>query len=187
VASATYEIPIGRGRKYFGGVPKAADFIIGGWQMNGIATFQKGIPMAISNGGNTTGLNSPGIRPTDNGQDPYRGGPIADRLNQYFVQSVFSQTPNYAFGNVGRFLPNVRQPGLHNLDFSLFKNFKPVERMTIQFRAEAFNLTNSMTWAAPGNNVASPGTFGVVTSEQTNTNMVANPNRVVQLGLKLYY
>ena len=187
VASATYEIPIGRGRKFFGGAPKVADFLIGGWQMNGIATFQKGIPMAITNGGNTTGLNSPGIRPTDNGQDPYRGGDIASRLDQYFVQSVFSQTPNYAFGNVGRFLPNVRQPGLHNLDFSLFKNFKPVERMTIQFRAEAFNLTNSMTWAAPGNNVAAPGTFGVVTSEQTNGNIVPNPNRTVQLGLKLYY
>ena len=184
VASATYEIPIGRGKKYFNGLPKAADFVLGGWQMNGIATFQTGIPLAIANGGNTTGLNSPGIRPMDNGQNPALSGAIANRLNEYFVQSVFSQTPNYAFGNVGRFLPNVRQPGLHNLDFSLFKNFKPIEKMTLQFRAEAFNLTNSMTWAAPGNNVASPGTFGVVTSQNTT---LPNPNRVVQFGLKLYY
>jgi hypothetical protein len=184
VASATYEIPIGRGKKYFSGFPKAADFVLGGWQMNGIASFQTGIPLAISNGGNSTGLNSPGIRPTDNGQNPALSGAIADRLNEYFVQSAFSQTPNYAFGNVGRFLPNVRQPGLHNLDFSLFKNFKPIEKMMVQFRAEAFNLTNSMTWAAPGNNVASPGTFGVVNTENTS---IASPNRTVQLGLKLYY
>jgi hypothetical protein len=184
VASATYEIPIGRGKKYFNGLPKAADFVVGGWQMNGIMTFQTGIPLAITNGGNTTGLNSPGIRPTDNGQNPALSGAIASRLNEYFVQSVFSQTPNYAFGNVGRFLPNVRQPGLHNLDFSLFKNFKPIEKMTVQFRAEAFNLTNSMTWNAPGNNVATPGSFGVVNSENTT---LASPNRTVQLGLKLYY
>jgi hypothetical protein len=181
VTSATYEIPIGKGKRFLGGMPKAADFVIGGWQMNGIATFQKGIPLAINNGGNSTGLNSPGIRATDNGQDPALGGAIAQRLNEYFVQGDFSQTPNYAFGNVGRFLPNVRQPGTHNLDFSLFKNFKPIERMTVQFRAEAFNLTNSPTWSAPGNNVAQPGTFGVVQTANG-----ASP-RTVQLGLKLYY
>ena len=179
VTSANWEVPIGRSRKFFNGIPKAADFVLGGWQMNGIATFQKGIPIAISNGGNTTGINSPGIRPSDNGQNPYRGGRIGDRLNEYFDQSVFYQTPNYQFGNVGRFLPNVRQPGVHNLDFSLFKNFHPVEKTNLQFRAEAFNLTNSPVWAAPGTNVAAPSTFGIVTS--------ASGSRTVQLALKLIY
>jgi hypothetical protein len=179
VTSATWEVPIGRSRKFFNGIPKAANFVVGGWQMNGIATFQKGIPLAISNGGNTTGINSPGIRPSDNGQNPYRSGRIGDRLNEYFVQSVFYQTPNYQFGNVGRFLPNVRQPGAHNLDFSLFKNFHPVEKMNLQFRAEAFNLTNSPVWAAPGTNVAAPSTFGIVTS--------ASGSRTVQLALKMIY
>jgi len=179
VVSPNFELPFGRGRKYFNSIPRPADFVLGGWQMNGILTFQKGIPIAISNGGNSTGLNSPGIRPTDNGQNPARSGAIADRLNEYFVQTVFTQTPNYTFGNVGRFLPNVRQPGVHNLDFSLFKNFHPIEKMNLQFRAEAFNFTNSPTWAAPGTNVAAPSTFGIVTS--------ASGNRSVQLALKLIY
>ncbi len=179
VVSATYELPFGRGHRYMGAAPKAAQFVLGGWQMNGITTFQKGIPIALSNGGNSTGINSPGIRPTDNGQNPARSGSIGSRLNEYFVQSVFSQTPNYTFGNVGRFLPNVRQPGTHNLDFSLFKSFKPVERVTIQFRAEAYNLTNSPVWSAPGTNVASPATFGIVTS--------ASGNRTMQLALRLNY
>ena len=77
------------------------------------------------------------------------------------------------------FLPNVRQPGTHNLDFSLFKNFKPIEKMNIQFRAEAFNFTNSPTWSAPGTTVNNPSTFGIVTS--------ASGNRTVQLALKLIY
>ncbi|HLK68383.1 MAG TPA: TonB-dependent receptor [Bryobacteraceae bacterium] len=179
VTSATWELPVGRAKHFLNAIPKPVDFVIGGWQINGISTFQKGIPIAISNGGNSTGLNSPGIRATDNGQNPQVTGSIGNRLNQYFVQSVFSQTPNFAFGNVGRFLPNVRQPGQHNLDFSLFKNFRPVEKLNFQFRAEAFNVTNSPVWASPGTTVNAPATFGIVTS--------ANGNRTVQLGLKMIY
>ena len=179
VTSANWEMPFGKGRKFLTASPKAVDFVLGGWQMNGIATFQKGLPIAISNGGNSTGISSPGIRPTDNGQNPARSGRIADRLNEYFVQSVFSQTPNFQFGNVGRFLPNVRNPGVHNLDFSLFKNFKPLEKMTIQFRAEAFNFTNSPTWNGPGTTVNAPSTFGIVTS--------ASGNRTLRLALRLNY
>jgi len=179
VANANWELPFGKNRHFFGSVPRAADFMIGGWQVNGIVTFQRGIPIAISNGGNSSGLNSPGIRATTNGTDPENTGSIADRLNNYFKQSAFSQTPNFAFGNVGRFLPNVRGPGTHNVDFSIFKNFKPLESTTVQFRAEMFNATNSFTWGGPGTTVNSPSNFGIVTS--------ASGNRTMQLGLKLYY
>lgn len=179
VISSTYEWPIGRGHRFLNQIPKAADFLIGGWQMNGIATFQKGLPLQLSNGGNSTGLLSPGIWASDNGQNPERTGPIGNRLNEYFVQSDFSQTPNYTFGNVGRFLPNVRAPGQHNLDFSLFKTFVPKEGMRVQFRAEAFNFTNSPVWSSPGTTVNSPSTFGIITS--------ASGNRTMQLALKLYF
>jgi hypothetical protein len=160
-------------------MPKAADMILGGWQMNGIMTFQKGIPIAISNGGNSANLGAPGLRPNDNGQNPQNSGPIADRLNNYFNQSVFSQAPNYTFGNLGRFVANLRQPGTHNLDFSLFKSFKPVERVNVQLRAEAYNFTNSPTWAAPGNTVNNPSTFGIVTSR--------SGNRTMQLAMKVLF
>ncbi len=179
VANANYELPLGRGQHFFSSLPKAADFLIGGWQINGIATFQRGIPIAISNGGNSTGLNSPGIRATATGINPEVDGSIAGRLNDFFNQAAFVQTPNFKFGNVGRFLPNVRGPGTHNLDFSIFKNFRPVERMTVQFRAEAFNATNSITWGGPGTSVSSVSNFGIVTS--------ASGNRTMQLALKLYY
>lgn len=179
VASATYEVPVGRNRKYFGSMPKAVDMFLGGWQMNGITTFQKGIPVAIGNGGNSANIGAPGIRPTDNGQNPENSGSIGDRLNNYFNQSVFSQTPNYAFGNVGRFLPNVRMPGTHNLDFSLHKNFHPVERIDLQFRAEAYNFTNSPTWGGLGTTVNSPSNFGIITSK--------SGNRTMQLALKMLF
>ena len=179
VLSTTYEVPIGRKRAYLSTLPRAADFVLGGWQMNGILTFQKGLPIQLSNGGNTTGLNSPGIWASDNGQNPARSGAIANRLNEYFVQSDFYQTPNFTFGDVGRFLPNVRGPGTHDLDFSLFKAFHATEKLQIQFRAAAFNFTNSPTWNGPGTTVNNPSTFGIITS--------ASGNRTLQLALKLIY
>jgi hypothetical protein len=159
-------------------MPRVADAVVGGWQLNGIMTFAKGLPIQLTNG-NTTGLNSPGIWVSDNGQNPAQTGAIANRLNEYFVQADFSQTPNYAFGDVGRFLPNVRGPGIHNLDASLFKSFKPVERATLQLRAEAYNFTNSPTWAGPGTSVSTVSTFGIVTSR--------SGNRSMQMAIKLIF
>ena len=179
VASVSYDLPFGKGRSYLNALPKPVDFILGGWEMNGIMTFQKGLPLAISNGSNNTNIGSPGQRPNDNGQNPAKSGAIADRLNAYFDTSVFSAAPIYTFGNVGRFVPNLRGPGTHNLDFSLFKSFKYRERATIVVRAEAFNFTNSPTWNAPGTTVTSPGSFGVITG--------ASGQRQVQLALKLSY
>ena len=139
--------------------PKPVDFVLGGWQMNGIVTFQKGIPLQISNGGNNAKINSTGQRPNNNGQTGLVGGDIATRLNaqgiiQYFDPTVFSQAGNYTFGNTSRTSPNLRAPGNHNLDFSMFKAFRFREKLTTQFRAEAYNLTNSPTWGSP--NTTSP-------------------------------
>lgn len=175
VVSANYELPFGKGKKFLNSMPRALDLALGGWQMNGILTFAKGTPIAISNGGNNTNIGSPGQRPNNNGQSAAKSGPIADRLNAYFDPTVFSQAPNFTFGNVGRFLPDVRNPGVHNFDYSLFKNFRVTERANVQFRAEAFNFTNSPTWNAPGTTVNAPGSFGVITS--------ASGQRQVQLAL----
>ena len=48
VASYVYNLPIGRGRKYLGGMNKIADAAIGGWEITGITTFQKGFPFSVS-------------------------------------------------------------------------------------------------------------------------------------------
>ena len=148
-------------------------------QRDPILVFQKGIPVALGNGGNSANLGAPGIRPTTNGQNLAKDGSIGGRLGSYFDQTVFTQTANYAFGNVGRFLPNVRQPGAHNLDMSLFKNFRPIEGLKMQFRAEAYNATNSPTWGGLGTAVNNPSKFGIITSK--------SGNRTMQLGLKMIF
>jgi hypothetical protein len=73
----------------------------------------------------------------------------------------------------------LRTPGTHYLDFSMFKNFRFREKLTTQFRAEAYNFTNSPTWATPNVNVTQVGQFGTITS--------ASGQRKIQLALKLLF
>ncbi len=180
VTSFVYDLPIGKGRKLLGAMPKAVDMVVGGWQINGINTFQRGIPFAIANNGNNAMLGASGLRATATGVDPYVGGRIADRLNNYFNQAAFTNTPNYAFGTVGRFLPNVRQVGTHNLDFSLFKNFRPIEKVNMQFRAELYNATNTGSWANPNNTIGN-AQFGIVTVKNNGV------FRTAQMAVKIIY
>ncbi len=68
-----------------------------------------------------------------------------------------------------------------NVDASLFKDTKLTERVSLQFRAESFNLLNSTTFGNPDGNINS-STFGVITSLRTNTGP-----RNLQFGLRLYF
>ena len=174
--SGNYELPFGRNKPFLATAPKAVDFVLGGWQLNGIATFQTGVPLKISNGGNNTNLGSPGQRPNNNGKSAKLDNPTMDR---YFDTSVFSQAPNFTFGNVGRTLPDVRTPSQNNLDASIFKRFHATERATFEFRAEAFNATNHPIWGNPGLDVTNSSSFGVITSK--------SGSRVMQLALKMLF
>ena len=66
-----------------------------------------------------------------------------------------------------------------NLDLSLFKNFQITERFRLAFRAEAFNLTNTPVFGAPGTTV-NGANFGIITGQ-------SNTPRNLQLGLKLVF
>ena len=103
----------------------------------------------------------------------------ARTLTRYFDTHAFSKTGlgDRLPGNAGR--NPVRGPGFANVDLSLFKDFKLRDRATLQFRVEAFNLTNTPHFANPNTDI-SQGSFGSIT--QT----VANP-RILQLAVKLLY
>jgi hypothetical protein len=179
VISANYELPFGRKRAFLTATPAAVDFLLGGWQVNGIITFQTAIPLQISNNGNFTNLGSPGQRPNNNGKSAKKSGPIADRVTSYFDQSVFSQAGNFTFGNTSRTSPDLRGPGTRAFDFSLFKRFRIWEETSIEYRLEAFNFFNHPTWNNPGTTVNTPGSFGVITSK--------GGSRQLQMVLRLQF
>ncbi|MBX3278857.1 MAG: TonB-dependent receptor [Acidobacteria bacterium] len=177
VVSYLYELPFGKGRRFGNDASGVLNTIIGGWQFNGITTFQTGTPLSIS-ANNTAGLFNPLTRPNTNGNDPKLSGPVHDRLNKYFDTSVYSQPAPFTFGNVGATV-NIRNDGIRNFDLSLFKEFRPVERMAVQFRVEALNAFNTPRFGSPNTSVTS-NTFGLITAQ-------ANAPRQLQFGLKLLW
>src|SRR5205807_7778397 len=102
-------------------------------------------------------------------------------IYQWFNTAAFSAPDPFTYGNVSRTLPDVLSDGLFSMDLSLFKNFTVAERFKVQFRTEAFNLTNTPTFEVPGTAYGTP-TFGQVTA----TAFTPKP-RVIQFGLRLQF
>jgi hypothetical protein len=178
VASFVYDLPFGRKQRFGSQWNRFTDAFLGGWQANGIFTAQTGLPIGLT-ASNVANIFNPGERPNSNGQNASLSGSVESRLNEYFNTADFSQPPTYTFGNVARTLPNIRAPGLRNLDFSLFKNFAITEKWTVEFRAESFNLFNTPQFSGPNTSVTS-SSFGVITSQ-------ANAPRQNQLALKILF
>ena len=115
-------------------------------------------------------------------------------------KSVMTPPAPGTFGNLGR---NVfRDTGFHNWDLSIAKTFKFKERLSAQFRAEAFNILNHPQFANPWGGTAgygggatsdpsAPGLFGCgcATPDSAAVNPVlgSGSNRAIQLGLKIIW
>ncbi len=179
VISGTYEFPLGRGKAFGKNWNRAMDALIGGWQVNGIYSYQTGFPLSVTAQNTCTNCGINTLRPNNNGQSAALSGPVSQRLNEYFNTSVFSQPAPFTFGNAPRTLPDVRGPSSEDIDFSLFKIFHPLERLSVEFRAEAFNLLNQVVFGLPNVSLNS-NQFGVISSQ-------ANSPRTIQFGLKLLF
>jgi len=171
VVSHVYELPF----KPQGGF---ARHLFGGWQLSGITSLQTGRPLIITNQTNNTASLGGGSRPNSTGQSA-RLDSGARSLDRWFNTSAFTEPAPFTFGNVGRTLPDVREPGLVNFDFSVAKNAAIREQVTLQFRAEAFNIMNTPQFGTPGTALGT-GQFGVIRSQ-------ANSPRQIQLALKLIF
>ncbi len=181
VFSYVYELPFGKGKKFLANASSAVNLLIGGWQVNGITTFQSGQPMIVAALSNNTYIYS-GQRLNNNGQSArITGGTTDSRLAQWFDTSVFSQPAAYTFGNVSRTLSDVRVPGLNTTDLSIFKNtyLGPGEKLNLQYRVEMFNAFNTPQFGRPGPGFGY-GSFGVISS-------AAVSPRQIQMALKLVF
>lgn len=174
VAGYLWELPMGTGKKIFTG--PVAGRIAGGWQVQGITTFSSGEVLGMTTSNNTTDSQGGGQRPNWNGVNPALSNPT---VGDWFNTSVFSQPATYTFGNVARTLATMRASPTKNWDFSVLKNTMLKENWTLQFRAEFFNLFNTVQFGPPAT-AFGVSTFGVVSSQQ-------NQPRVIQLALKLLF
>lgn len=177
IMSFLYELPFGRGRALGGNAPSAVNWLIGGWQANGMVNFISGNYLTVS-ASNTSGIFGTNTWAVNNGRSARLTGPVVERLEEYFDTSVFSQPPPFTFGNV-RTLPDVLSPGTRSFDLSLFKEFRPTERIRAQFRGEFLNAFNTPRFGGPTTGVTS-SSFGRISSQ-------ANSPRQLQFGLKFLW
>ena len=175
--SPVYELPFGAG-KQFDAHNGFVNAVVGGWQAQTIISMQKGLPVLI-----TGASNNLAIRPNSTGQSASLSNPTQ---YEWFNTAVFVNPPNYTYGNVGRTLPDVRNPGYFNCDLSLIKNNQIRERLNLQVRVEFFNMDNhtnlgfvNSSFVAGTNGLNSSSTFGTITSAQA--------SRTIQLGMKLIF
>ncbi len=166
-----YSLPIGKGRKWLGNGGPAA-YALGGWQVNGINTFQTGLPF-------TPTLNSPTVN-TGTGSRPNRigEGTVSNpTVEKWFDPAAFTTPAQFTFGNSGRNI--LYGPGRVNFDFSVFKEFPLTERLKLQFRTEFFNMFNTPQFDLPIAAIGA-GNAGTITA------IVGTP-RQIQFGLKLVF
>ncbi|MFN0124494.1 MAG: carboxypeptidase regulatory-like domain-containing protein [Blastocatellia bacterium] len=166
-----YSLPFGKGRRWLSdGGP--AEYLLGGWQINGINTFQTGLPFTPT--ANTSTLN------TGTGSRPNRTGSGAldnPTIDRWFDTSAFATPAQFSYGNSGRNI--LYGPGRVNMDFSLFKEFRVSEPLKLQFRTEFFNLFNTPQFDLPNAAVGA-------SNAGTITGIVGTP-RQIQFGLKLVF
>ncbi len=197
--SALYDLPFGAG-KHFLNLHGPLDYLLGGWVINGILSMRTGFP---------TDVNTNVIPPTfqtynvascvagvskklpDAGVDGYFN-PAAFTVPLDAISTTGAKITE--FGNCGHF--PVTGPGSKNFDSSLFKNFNFSEshRVYLQFRAEAFNTTNTPAFELPSaSNVTltckgAPGS--ICNSNNPNFGKLVNGSatgRQLQFAAKLYF
>jgi len=177
-ASATAPLPFGKGRR-FANSNGFVNYLIGNWQLNGILTLTSGLPYNvyissdIPNVGNFAPW-SGNVRANQIG-DP---NAISRSTKEWFNTAAFGPPAPFTFGDSGR--NSLRGDWFKNLDLSVFRDFPIGERRSLQFRAEAFNITNTPTWGIPVNDLNNPAQLGSITSTRST-------ERQLQVSLKLYF
>ena len=180
VLSWTYELPFGKNKMLLKNAPRPVDWIVGGWQLNSIDTFQTGTPFTVTMLTNTLNVGG-GV------QYPNRiasGKLDHPTIDQWFDPNAFVAPGNFNYGNSTR---NVLYgPGTKEIDASLFKNFAlPGEARRVQFRAEAFNLTNTPQFNNPNAQIGFAGVGKITSAGQPP--LFQRTSREIQLALKLYF
>ncbi len=190
-----YELPFGPGKTYSSHLTGAAARLAEGWQIGGILTFNDAFPFSVRHADNRS----------LNGQ-VFGGGSIRPDIlpgakceatgdpNQWFDPSIFvAQLPGF-YGNAGRNI--CPTPKFQNLDFSIMKNTSINERVTLQFRAEFFNITNHPNFSPPVNTPDPNGrggtgdavfAGGAPVGSAGRIFSTVNDSRQIQFGLKIIF
>ncbi|MBI4891011.1 MAG: TonB-dependent receptor [Acidobacteria bacterium] len=195
--AGVYDLPVGKGKQFGNSMGKAADLILGGWNLNYTLMARTGFPITVLAGADRTGQAVRGnVRANGYGKikgdeslkniDNFFGLPTdtAARGSYFCAAGVNNGSCPYGLPGEGLFgtsgIGTERGPSFFSLDFSVGKKFAISETNYLDFRAEFFNGLNHVSWGAPGRSLSAPASFGTVGSQ------VQGP-RTIQFGLKYYF
>jgi hypothetical protein len=183
----SYQLPFGKGEKFGSGASGLEQFLIGGWQWNGIVSARSGFPFSPQVGRNQSGDGQFQVSDVPNvvpGCQVILGVQSFKTTGKYFNPNCFTLPLAGTYGNAGR--DQFFGPGFFNIDSSLFKQIPVRERLNLQFRVEFFNILNHANFAAPSaiifSGAAINGAAGNITNTATNGN-----GRQIQFALRVAF
>ncbi|MFN7995646.1 MAG: carboxypeptidase regulatory-like domain-containing protein [Bryobacteraceae bacterium] len=189
VASYTYELPFGPGKRLLNSKNAFNRFVAGGWAISGIQTYRTGTPLGVVTStvlpttNDSLSLSGTPVRPNMvNGVDPLAGiacSSFDPQTDLYLNKAAFTAPAPFTFGNAPRELSNARACPTLEEDISVMK-YVPIRenRVNLRFGADAFNVLNRRKFGGPDTNYNDPG-FGTISG--------AGPGRVLQLQFKILW
>ncbi len=161
-AAWTWELPFGRDRRFWAGAHPVLDGLLGGWTLSWVSFWNSGSFVRF-------------------GKMEVTGNPVLSNptKEKWFDTSVFKIADPYAPRSNPYQYEGLTGPGRIDVNSTLAKNFRIAERWRLEFRLEAYNLTNSIMWSNP-NTVVTSSLFGRVTSQ-------ANVGREIQYAARLHF
>src|SRR5260370_12144083 len=139
-----YELPFGRGKKFGAGWNGITNNLLGGWSAEGITRAQTGAPINPRLNQDRANVGRTYQRPDATGLSPNDGPQTVD---QWFNTAAFALPAQFTYGSSGPFV--IDAPGRYNWDLAFQKDFRILEGHTLQFRAESYNLPNSVSFNNP--------------------------------------
>jgi hypothetical protein len=190
-ASYTYELPMGRGKRFLNGNGFVSSYLAGGWTVSGLSTYRSGAPLAVttnqrlpaSSDLDGTTFNNTNLRPNSvpgvNPRTALTCGAMDPATGIYLNAAAFVDPSPFTFGNAARRLSYARGCGNANENVSLMKYLPFREnRFTVRFGAEAFNVFNRRNFTDPATNIDNLN-FGRISG--------AGPARILQLTVKMLW
>lgn len=178
--SYTYELPFGKGKKFFSDGGMVAH-TLGGWSLSGLSSLQGGTPLNLRPMFNRTGgvvgslrVNIvPGVNPKPEKQTP----------EQWFNPAAFAQPDDFTLGNAPRTHPQLREPGYQLHHLSLTKRIELTSDTSLEFVTEAFNFPNHANLNDPDTRI------GPESSPNLNAGKIigSTGGRVMQLGMRILF
>lgn len=167
VTASSWELPVGKGRKFGSNMARGLDYAIGGWQVSGVYTYTSGAPLIFS-----TSIIAPASvkKIGDIGAGSY-----------WFDTTGFAAQASFTRRTNPWLYDGLNGPGFKNLDLSLSKRIPIKERVRVALRLDAFNALNGMNWATP-NLTVTASDFG-----KTNTQLSGYYGRQLQYSARLEF